>query len=86
MESLLENTWYLILFLVEIAIILLVIDLIMSIIGKIFGFSWKKVLMTAAAIFGILWLRDYLRKRKEQAKKDIEHELTEEDFEIVNEE
>ena len=86
MESLLENTWYLILFLVEIAIILLVIDLIMSIIGKIFGFSWKKVLMTAAAIFGILWLRDYLRKRKEQAKKDIEQELTEEDFEIVNKE
>jgi transcriptional regulator with XRE-family HTH domain len=71
---------------VPVAIILLVIDLIMSIIGKIFGFSWKKVLMTAAAIFGILWLRDYLRKRKEQAKKDIEQELTEKDFEIINEE
>ena len=86
MESLLENTWYLILFLAEVAIVLLIIDLIMSIIGKMFGFSWKKVLMSAAAIFGILWLRDYLRKRKEQAKKDIQQELTEEDFEIVNEE
>ena len=86
MESLLENTWYLILFLAEVAIVLLIIDLIMSIIGKMFGFSWKKVLMSAAAIFGILWLRDYLRKRKKQKKKDIQQELTEEDFEIVNEE
>ena len=77
MEHLLENTWYLILFLAEVAIVLLIIDLIMSIIGKMFGFSWKKVLISAAAVFGLLWLRDYLRKRKEQAKKDIEQELKE---------
>lgn len=85
MEHLLENTWYLILFLIEIGIILLLIDAIMHIIGGIFGFSWKKVLMSAAAVFGILWLRDYLKKRKEKAKKEVIHDLTEEDFEVVNE-
>ena len=85
MEHLLENTWYLILFLIEIGIILLLIDAIMHIIGGIFGFSWKKVLMSAAAVFGILWLRDYLKKRKEKAKEEVMQELTEEDFEVVNE-
>ena len=85
MKDLLENTWYLIIFLGEIAIMLLVIDAIMSIIGGMLGFSWKKVLMWAAAVFGILWLRDYLKKRKEKAKKDIQQELTEEDSEIINE-
>jgi len=85
MEHLLENTWYLILFLAEVAIVLLIIDLIMSIIGKMLGFSWKKVLISAAAVFGLLWLVDYLKKRKAQAKKDIEQELTEKDFEIVKE-
>jgi hypothetical protein len=49
-----------------------------------FGLSWKKVLMWAAAIFGILWLRDYLKKRKERTEKV--QDLTEEDFEIINEE
>ena len=85
MEHLLENTWYLILFLIEIGIILLLIDAIMHIIGGIFGFSWKKVLMSAAAVFGILWLRDYLKKRKKKAKEEIVQDLTEEDFEVVNE-
>jgi len=85
MEHLLENTWYLILFLIEIGIILLLIDAIMHIIGGIFGFSWKKVLMSAAAVFGILWLRDYLKKRKKKAKEEIVQDLTEEDFELVNE-
>lgn len=83
MEHLLENTWYLILFLIEIGIILLLIDAIMHIIGGIFGFSWKKVLMSAAAVFGILWLRDYLKKRKEKAKEEVMQELTEEDFETI---
>ena len=86
MESLLENTWYLIGFLFEIAIVLLLIDGIMWIIGQMFGFSWKKVLMWAAAIFGILWLRDYLKRRKERAKEEIMQDLTEEDFEIVKQE
>ncbi len=85
MEKLLVDTWYLILFLVEIGAILLIIDCIMHIIGGIFGFSWKKVLMSAAAVFGILWLRDYLKKRKEKAKEEVMQELTEEDFEVVNE-
>ena len=85
MEKLLVDTWYLILFLVEIGAILLIIDCIMSIIGGMLGFSWKKVLMWAATIFGILWIRDYLKKRKEKAKKEIMEDLTEEDFETVNE-
>jgi uncharacterized membrane-anchored protein YitT (DUF2179 family) len=85
MKDLLENTWYLIVFLGEIAVILLIIDAIMSIIGGMLGFSWKKVLMWAATIFGILWIRDYLKKRKEKAKKEIVQDLTEEDFEVVNE-
>jgi len=85
MEKLLVNTWYLILFLIEIGAILLIIDCIMSIIGGMLGFSWKKVLMWAATIFGILWIRDYLKKRKEKAKKEIVQDLTEEDFEVVNE-
>lgn len=86
MENLLENTWYLILFLVEVAVVLLVVDAIMSIIGGMFGFSWKKVLMWAAAVFGILWLRDFLKKRKNKAQEDIMKDLTEEDFEILKEE
>lgn len=86
MENLLESTWYLILFLVEVAVVLLVVDAIMSIIGGMFGFSWKKVLMWAAAVFGILWLRDFLKKRKNKAQEDIMKDLTEEDFEILKEE
>ena len=85
MKDLLENTWYLIVFLGEIAVILLIIDAIMSIIGGMLGFSWKKVLMWAAAVFGILWLRDFLKKRKERAKNEIVQDLTEDDFEIINE-
>lgn len=86
MKDLLENTWYLIVFLGEIAVILLIIDAIMSIIGGMLGFSWKKVLMWAAAVFGILWLRDFLQKRKERAKQEIVQDLTEDDFETINEE
>ena len=71
MEELLEKGWCLILLLGELAIILLIIDAIMSIIGGMLGFSWKKVLMWAAAVFGILWLRDFLKKRKEKAQEEI---------------
>jgi uncharacterized membrane-anchored protein YitT (DUF2179 family) len=85
MESLIESTWYFILFLIEIGIVLLLFDGIMWIICTMFGLSWKKVLMWAAAIFGILWIRDYLKNRKEKAKKEIVQDLTEEDFEVVNE-
>jgi UPF0716 family protein affecting phage T7 exclusion len=77
MEELLEKGWYLILLLGELAIILLIIDAIMSIIGGMLGFSWKKVLMWAAAVFGILWLRDFLKKRKEKAQEEIIEEITE---------
>ena len=83
MENLLTNSWYLILFLVELCIILLLIDGIMWIICQMLGLSWKKVLMWAAAIFGILWLRDYLKKRK--ATKEAMQNLTEEDFEVIEE-
>jgi len=86
MESLLLPAWNLIIFLVELAIILLLIDGIMSIIGGMLGFSWKKVLMWAAAIFGILWLRDFLKKRKEKAQKEIITEITDADFEDIKEE
>ena len=86
MEELLEKTWYFILFLVEIGIVLLLVDAIMSIIGGMFGFSWKKILLWAAAVFGILWLRDFLKKRKEKAQEEIVQDLTDEDFEVINEE
>lgn len=86
MEELLEKTWYLILFLIEIGAILLIVDCIMSIIGGMFGFSWKKILLWAAAFFGILWLRDFLKKRKETAKEDVITELTDADFEVVEDE
>jgi UPF0716 family protein affecting phage T7 exclusion len=85
MKDLLENTWYLIVFLGEIAVILLIIDAIMSIIGGMLGFSWKKVLMWAAAVFGILWLRDYLKKRKENAQEETVTDVTDADFETVEE-
>ena len=86
MEGLLEGSWNLILFLVELAIILLLFDLIGTIIGGMLGFSWKKVLMWAAAFFGILWLRDFLRNRKQKAKEEVIQDLTEDDFEIIKEE
>jgi len=86
MESLLLPMWNLIVFLIELAVVLLLIDAIMSIIGGIFGFSWKKVLMWAAAVFGILWLRDFIKKHKEKAKQEIIQDLTEDDFETLNEE
>jgi ABC-type transport system involved in cytochrome bd biosynthesis fused ATPase/permease subunit len=86
MESLLLPMWNLIVFLIELAVVLLLIDAIMSIIGGIFGFSWKKVLMWAAAVFGILWLRDFLKKRKETAQKEIVTEITDADFENVDKE
>lgn len=71
MESLIEKSFYLIVFLAEFAIILLIFDYIMSIICTMLGLSWKKVLMWAAAIFGILWLRDFIKRRKERAKEEL---------------
>ena len=86
MEDLLLQGLDLILLLIEVAIILLLIDGIMSIICGMFGLSWKKVLMWAAAVFGLLWLRDFLKERKEKAKeKEAIQELTEEDFETIKE-
>lgn len=86
MENLIGISWNLIVVLVELSIVLLLIDGIMWIISQMLGFSWKKVLMWAAAIFGILWLRDFLKKRKEQAKEEIIQDLTEDDFEVINQE
>lgn len=86
MEDLLTQGLHLILLLIEVAIILLLIDGIMSIICGMLGLSWKKVLMWAAAVFGLLWLRDFLKERKEKAKeKEAIQELTEEDFETIEE-
>lgn len=78
MEILIEKGFYLIVVLVEIGLVLLIIDGIMSIIGGMLGFSWKKVLMSAAAVFGILWLRDLLKKKKEDAEAEIIKEIEEE--------
>ena len=83
MEQLIANGVNIILLLIELAIILLLIDGIMSIIIGMLGLSWKKVLMWAAAIFGLLWLRDFVRKRKEKVQVENVEELTEEDFETV---
>ena len=84
MEDLLTQGFNFILLLIEVAIILLLIDGIMSIICGMLGLSWKKVLMWAAAVFGLLWLRDFLKERKEKAKeKEAIQELTEEDFETI---
>ena len=85
MENLISNMLNVIVFLIELGVILLLIDAIMSIIGGIFGFSWKKFLIGAAAVFGILWLRKYLKERKQKAKAEAIQELTEEDFEDVEE-
>ena len=82
MKALIENSWYLIVFLGELAIILLIIDGIMSIIGEMFGFSWKNVLLWAAAFLGILWLRNYLKKRKKKAEEEVSNELKEETINI----
>ncbi len=85
MGGLLENMFHLIILLFEIAIALLLFDWIMGIICEMLGFSWKKVLMWAAAIFGILWLRDYLKKRKEKAQEEIIEELKDEEItDVVN--
>ena len=75
MEALIEKSFYLIVLLIEIGLVLLIIDGIMSIIGGMLGFSWKKVLMSAAAVFGILWLRDMLKKKKEDAETEIIKEI-----------
>ena len=85
MEQLIANGVNIILLLIELAIILLLIDGIMSIIIGMLGLSWKKVLMWAAAIFGLLWLRDFVRKRKEKVQVENVEELTEEDFETIEE-
>jgi hypothetical protein len=50
-----------------------------------FGFSWKKALMWAAAIFGVLWLRDYFKKRNENAQEETVTDVTDADFETVEE-
>ena len=47
----------------------------MSVIGEMLGFSWKKALGWAAAVFGILWLRDFLKRRKQKAQEEIIEEL-----------
>jgi hypothetical protein len=41
--------------------------------------------MWAAAVFGILWLRDYLKKRKENAQEETVTDVTDADFETVEE-
>ena len=85
MEGLLGGMFYLIILLFEIAIALLLFDWIMGIICEMLGFSWKKVLMWAAAIFGILWLRDYFKKRKEKAQEEVIEELKDEETtDVVN--
>ena len=84
MSELIEPMFNTIVVLVEIIIILLLVDGIMTVIGSILGFSWKKVLMSAAAVFGILWLRDFIKAKKQKAREEIIQELKDDDFEIIN--
>jgi hypothetical protein len=62
-----------------VAVVLLIFDWIMGILCSMFGLSWKKILMWAAAIFGILWLRDFLKKKRNKAEEEIKEELNKEE-------
>ena len=73
MTNTLETLWYFIWVLVEIAVILLVIDWIMTILGGMIGFSWKKFLASAFTVFGFLWLKDHI-KSKNKVEEMEEHE------------
>ncbi len=75
MEVLIEKTFYLVIFLIEVVAVLILLSGIMSVIGEMLGFSWKKALGWAAAVFGILWLRDFLKRRKQKAQEEIIEEL-----------
>lgn len=86
MEILIEKTFYLAIFLLEVVAVLILIDGIMSVIGEMVGFSWKKALGWAAAVFGILWLRDFLKRRKQKAQEEIIEELNSESTEVKKEE
>ena len=63
-----ENLFNLIVILIEVAIALLVLDVIMYILKDMFSisWSWKKLLLSGAAIFGILWLRNRWRKNNDE--------------------
>lgn len=75
MEVLIEKTFYLVIFLIEVVAVLILLSGIMSVIGEMLDFSWKKALGWAAAVFGILWLRDFLKRRKQKAQEEIIEEL-----------
>lgn len=68
MENLIETTFYLVVFLFLAAIALLLFDWIMGILCEMLGLSWKRILMWASAVFGALWLRDYLNGKKDDDK------------------
>ena len=89
MENLIEKSFYLIVLLVEFGVVLLIVDAIMRVIGAMIGFSWKKFLISLSTVFGLLWLRDFIKGRKnareegsEESKDDI-IDLTDDDFEQV---
>ena len=79
MESLIETTFYLVVFLFLAAIALLLFDWIMGILCEMLGLSWKRILMWASAVFGALWLRDYLNKKRNKAEEEIKEELKKEE-------
>ena len=62
------NLFSLIVILIEIAIVLVVLDVIMYILRDMFSisWSWKKLLLSGAAIFGILCLRNRWRKNNDE--------------------
>lgn len=79
MENLIETTFYLVVFLFLAAIALLLFDWIMGILCEMLGLSWKRILMWASAVFGILWLRDCLNKKRNKAEEEIKEKLNKEE-------
>ena len=79
MENLIETTFYLVVFLFLAAIALLLFDWIMGILCEMLGLSWKRIVMWASAVFGALWLRDFLKKKRNKVEEEIKEELNKEE-------
>lgn len=63
----------LIVILIEVAVVLVVLNVIFYILRDMFSIkiSWKKFLLSGAAIFGILWLRDHWRNSNDEDDSNI---------------
>lgn len=67
-----DDLWNLIVILFEICVILLLLDGMFWILGKMFSISWKKILMAFGTIFGILWLHDHFKRKGDSLCKGVE--------------